>query len=1547
MTIVKRLRLLTAILGGAAACAVVGTVIGDVFAPKTAPAVKNEHAAPKLIDELAKTRYTDKPTLAYRLKSGDTAFAWQLKPTLAVAPARPRDVLVMVDTSASQAGDPLRRASQIVSALSGELAAADRVDVWTVNLDHADHTRSLTGGFKPAADKAVRDAANKLAGEEYAAGAVDLKAGLDAALKSFERKPGRQQIVLFLGDGESAASATPLTEAARVDLGRRMADQDVQFFSVPLGLTISANTLHGFGMLTGGSVVRVKEDLNAPAGRFALAGRLIESFQVPVLKPDRATLTPAATELFPGQLPPLRADRPTLVVGTVKGQPANLSLTVSGTVAGQQQAVTLADKLAEPSDDHYFVAAMIDQWRTAATKDAPAVLAADRALAMAGEQFRLYRDEFLVLAMDAIAANRLDHAEKLFAAVSNIDPNSAEAAGGVSLIAKLRKGEVTKDQLYKQNGKLIKLDIQPPAGEGQPPVAGQPNTPAAPAGGGQVDPEVLVKQAQAAQAVAEAESRALVDETLRRVRTLQRTDPDGAYEDLKRQRENIRAADRLSDRVRSQLVADLESAMREVATKSAEIKRRLAAERERISQARYRLNEYDQQVSLNEQTQARLDRFRYLMRQAKFELAYREAQVMAQERLNRGLTVPPEVWATYRIGQSATQWREQKELRRLRDDRYLITMLQVDKSFVPYPDEPPVHFPPATVWRELRGRREVYEFKNQGVGFNTPQSLRTYQSILEGTHDIPGVPKRVRVDKLRNTNLRQLIELLENQFQKQIKFVVREDLFRQLGPDFENIKDKQFQNDADLTGVTLGQFLDVALLDIKASYIVRPEYIEITTMEQRIEEKVTRALEIGDLAFAAPNSINQQALQQNLAVFGSQLSFVGQAAGQAQFGFGGAQGFLGAGGNQGGGIGGIGQGGQQQGGGALGGVGNLGAQGGGGNLGVGGGILGTTGGQLGQFGNLGGQFGIQGNNQAQVLIQVIAQLVARGEWDVNFQGVQQNQNPDDENPLYVLKPNQLNSLGFYPVSNALIVRATSRYHPTQSFKLPLQGLGGLMQGPDRGGNRRADGNGGGNGAGGAGGVGGGPKADPNVMEKVNGLVGKADDAPALRNPATDASMVLNKAGKDPKKVWNETFDWAVTDPKLVVDAAQFLFEFKEYAHAAESLKANLRKGHATGAWAYEALTLALQASQSAPAEVERAALSGVDLDPTDPKAYLRAAKAQNDLGRTDAAIRLCQRAAEMEPNLPVAYLNALVYADKVGDAADVKTDVVGWATENLLRRDWPNDGIDYAGEAKGKVSRIVKKLTDGNRPDDAARLAKAVTEEKHRDLTVRLTWQGQADLDLTVAEPSGTTCSTTQKRTSGGGVLRSDILEQENDDRSELYTAALAFPGEYRVTVAAGLGKPIGNKAQVVVTKFAGTDKQEVKLFDVDLSNPKPIAFTLDGGTRTELATVTTDEMSEQRVVSTATPQVYAPTGIAGGFGGADASTQTLLDSAVTDKNIAPVVSTTREARLPSVSPTMPGFRVTSKVVGNKAEYVGTQVFVGKAVDIPTPKVPLLPGSGQ
>ena len=605
MTVLKRLRWATAALAAVVACIAVGSaVFGDITANKPVSPAK-PLSPPKPADESAKTVFTDKTVLAYQQADGTTAFAWQLKPDLPTA-VRPKDVAVMIDTSASQAGDPLQRAAQIVQSLTAQLSPNDRVDVWTVNLNHKDHTRSLTGGFKSADDKAVKKAADSLAIEEYASGAVDLKAGIETVLAAFDQKAGRQQVILYIGDGESAAGAK-LDESVRVALGRRMADKNVQFFSVPLGLTIAANTLHGFGMLTGGTVVRVKEDLGTPAGRSDFVKRLTDALDVPVLTPEKVTLTPAGTDLLPAQLPPLRADRPTLVMGSVKAGTDKLSVSITGRVAGQQQTITQTDTLPASKADHFFLAAMLKQWQDGEAKNAPVVLPADRTLAMASEQFRLYRDEFVELALQAITADKLDHAQKLFQAALKVDPDFPEAKAGDKAVGRIRAGEITKKEFNKQ----INLQ-QPPA---------DPATPLPPPGGQLPDTGDAAARALAARNAADAEARALVDEVIRRVRQFRETDPDGAYDDLKRQREAIKTNDRLSDAVRGRLVADLDSLMRDVSTRAVEIKRRNEAVRERISRARALLNEYDLQMAEEDRTKARIDRFRFLMNQARFELA--------------------------------------------------------------------------------------------------------------------------------------------------------------------------------------------------------------------------------------------------------------------------------------------------------------------------------------------------------------------------------------------------------------------------------------------------------------------------------------------------------------------------------------------------------------------------------------------------------------------------------------------------------------------------------------------------------------------------------------------------------------------------------------------------------------------------------------------------------------------------------------------------------------------------------------------------------------
>jgi len=1521
MSIVKRLRLLTGVLGVVTVTAVIGsTVFGDLRGSgrggSSAPPAERPDGE-RLTEQLVRSKFSNQPALSYKTRNGETIFAWQVKPTLAAKAEQPRDLLIMVDTSASQAGSALERSRQIIAALLKEASPSDRIDLWTVNINHSAATRSLSEGFQPASDARLQAALAKLADAEYGAGAVDLKAALERVIQQFSHKPGRNQVILYLGDGESSASLQPFNEAERIQLGHRLADREIAFFAVPLGVKVNAFNLHGLASLSGGTVVRVPDDLSTVKARADAAALLRAAFAAPILRPERVRFSGEIAEIYPSRLPPLRTDRPTLVLGQLKQEVPALTATIIGRVGEEKVTIDLAERIPEAKSENFFLHAMLQQWRSAANKDAPALLAADRALAMACAQFTLYRDEYLAQGVWAISSDKLDHAEKLFLAAAQIDPESVDAQAGVRVVRKMRQGELSREKLQKvlagskPVNRLQELGQDPPAAGGvaQPPA----QAPAAPAGS---DP--AIERARAAQAIIDQEFRVLVDETLRQARRLRDADPDAAYEDLKRQLEGVRSNEQLSPLTRRRLAADLEAAMQDIQVRGAEIKRQLAAQRERIATSRQRLTEFERQLTQEEQTRARIAAFKELMQQARFELAYSEAQVMIQERISRGLTVPPEAAAAYRIGQAATNLREARELKRLRQERFLLTMMQVEKSFVPYPDEPPVHFPPATVWRELTARRQA-AYTSSSLGPAAPESMKRLESILEG--------QRVNLDTpLNGLSLKALLDTLRDKYQ--IPFFVRDDLFRAQGA-VEPINDKKFQITSSLNGVTLGSFLDVVLLDLEASYIVRPEYIEIVPAAVRLTEKQFRAFEVADLVIPIPNSVNNQVLSQNLALFGAQLQFFGQSLGQANFlgGFGG--GIAGVPVGFGGPLGGAGPLGAP--GGPLGAPGGPPFGGGGGpvnNLGVQGGIQGVTGGQLGQFGNLGGQFGLQGGDQANLLIDLIRLVVAYREWDNQYVGVQPSsssqEGEDTTGPIVPVE--QLNSLGYYPPALALVVRGSTRYHPNSSFKLKTAG-GGLMGAAPNGRLKNGDKLAGQPGQG---------KPKP----AGNAALAPAQ-APDIVNPKETARGVLAKAGKNPQRVWNEAFDRAITDPNLVLTAAETMVELGEYAHAAEALKAGLRKGRTNGGWAFDALTLALQECQASPAEVERAALSAIDLEPQDPNAFLKAAKIEHELGQSEMALALCQRAAAIEPNLPTTYANALVYAEK---SSDVKADVVHWATANLLRRDWPADGIDYHELAKERVEKIATKYQSQGHQAEAQKLQQLLLEEKTRDLVVELRWQGSADLDLSVLEPAGSTCSPTHPRTTGGGVLRGDILEQRDDNRSEVYTASQGFSGTYQIQVRSVLGMPVGNKAQVLVTKHAGTDHQEVQVYTVNLAAPKPILVTLEAGSRKELATIP-PVPNPLRASTTDAPLSFAPSGLSAGVTAGSANLMS-TPTRVNTVRAMPLVNTTAEEGIHSEAPGLPGLRVAARVSPDRTrvEMTANPVFAGQASDIPLPRVRLLPG---
>lgn len=1511
MVILKRLRAAAAVLGVATASAAVAThLFGDIRggAGKPAPA-QPARADGSLVDELAVTKFTTLPALTYKARAGDTLFAWQVKPALDPAPARLRDVAVLVDTSASQAGLPLRQARQALTALAAALNTDDRVSVWAVNTP--DTTRQLTADFQAPGSDDLAAAVAALAEQEYAAGATDLKGGLSKVLDTL-RTRGRQQIVLLLGDGESTFD--PMTEADRVALGTQMDRDDIFFFAVPLGLKVNPHTLHGLAALTGGAVVRVQEDLAQPAARGAFAARVKAAFDVPVFKADKFQFGAEVAEVFPAKLPPLRADKPTLVLGKLAAPAAKVTLTAAGKSAGKAATLALSQDLPAPQADHFFLNLMLDQWRDAPHKEAPAVLQADRALALAATQVKLYRDEFLTQATWAVTMDKLDEAAKLYAAASKIDPTDAESAAGVTLVAKMKAGVLSKADLAKtlkataealrigSDGGVRKVvqefaAAQPPAGGAQPPAAGAAQPPAG--GATPPPPADLLGEAAALRKVEEDRYRVLVEQTIRDARRRLRADPDAAYADLKRQQEDVLANTALGDDARRRLAADLNAVLQEVFLKGAEVKRQQAAEREQIARTRQRLNEFERQRDDETRITARIDAFRQLMQQARYELAYQEAQLMIQERVSRGQSVPAAAVASYIIGQQATQLREWRELVRVREDRFLLTMLQVEKSHIPYPDEPPVHFPPAAVWRELTGlRKEKYE--SSLLGADASPNQKKLQTLLENDQVKYG-------GDLQQAPLSDVLRDLAKTYD--VTFIINPQAFE----DAAKVADAKATQlgGARLEGLTLGTFLDIYLRSLPVAegvtYIVRPDYIEITSYNKRLEEKVTRVFPVADLTIPIPSSVNQQVLFQNLNVQNQTLAIFGAAS------LYGNSGFLGTGN-----IGGFG------GGGAPGGF------GGPGGLGMGGGMMGNPfmgmqgaivglggGGGVGQFGNLGGQFGLQGGDQSQLLMNLIFETVAKGEW-ANVPPPATN--PNEPGEVSTLPANQQNSLGYYPPARALIVRGTSRYHGYGSFKLTRRGDGGMAAAP------RADDRGplviGPNS----------PKAPPAAAPKDDRAVAAAK--PAL--PPVDPLGARAKLGNDPRTMWNKAVDAEVKNPVELFAAAVVLFEADEYAHAAEVLKANLRKGLNTNAWTHELLGVTLRAAgQASPAELERVALSAVDLDPADPKAYLKAAKAEAELGRHDRAVALCKRAAEAGPDQPGAYANALAYAKQ---AKDVSPDTVAWAASNLLGRDWGvSDGVDYHAQTRNLLPDFAKRFGP-----KGAGLTDLAAVQAQRDLTIEVGWTGKADLDLSVVEPTGSVCSATTKRTAAGGVLRGDDLVPDRDGgRSETYTAARAFSGTYTVSVRTAFGKPDGDTVNLKVTKFKGTPREAHDLITVDLRANKPVEVRLDGGTRTELTAVTAD------VTAFAADAPAAGFGLSG-MGGAAGPAGAAMSAPASGSGgpALPAVVKPREQVLPGLGSAADLRAAYSLTPDRKSVNVSVKPVFATAGgrDVKLPKVPLLPG---
>ena len=1426
MTMVNRLKASAVVLGMAAAITS-AFVWGEPARDKT-PGNGFNPAGVKLRNDFMSNRFANQTVLTYQTESGETMFALQIKPNMkpAVTP-RPRDMVLVVDTSASQAGKYLDTTRKVVDQIIQQASPLDRISLWTINTPRA--TRNLTGGLKDIRNKDQIKAMAKALETEYASGAVDLKNGIEQTLKDFDGKIKRQQVIVFIGDAESAYA--PLAEKERMQLANKVREAKVQFFAVPIGTSINSLNMHTLVTGTGGSVARFTDINDQNKAVAHVVSSLNDLINVPVLVPSKFHLDTEVAEMYPSRLPPLRSDSPTLVVGkfAANSSPAKLAGAIEGRVGDVESKIAFSEAVPQAGVENFFLTTIVRQWGESNLKDAPALLRADRTLALAYEQGRLTREEYLTQAQWALGANQLQTAKDLSRAAKNLDPDNSEVKALNKVIDKLEKGDLTLEKLkaatghrigvkYEKNdnGQMVakRVDLEDIAQEPVPDPK-NPDPKQVPTG----DPQALLKAEQARRAILEQSVNLTVQETMNRGRDLLRNgDPKAAKDLLVAQRDSIRANPDIGEALRVQLLNRMELLLKDIGERAEKQLREKAEENERIARARAKLMASEDMVAREERTRERIRAFTNLMSQARHEDAYREALVLIQESVNEARPVPIEAQAVYQMGQAATNLREMRELTRIREDRFLLTMMQVEKSHIPYPDEPPVHFPPSKVWKDLQETRKRYA-TNDFEGDLPPRTKRR-MDFLNSALDAP----ISEIDK-GDVALPFLLDTVsalasppgfDKDPSRRVTILIDVDAFKRETMGAFDPERVQIKFPSKLIGVSLSTVLRLICEQIDGTYWVRRDYIEIVPSDMAIREKVLRVFPVGDLIIGIPSQINQSALSQSLQALGQTFSLGGGFTGAP---FGGGFGVVGGViGGFGGGIGGGGAGGGvPAGGGAIGGL----FQGAPGQ-----GIAGFAGGIQGNIGSqLGGQFGFQGQDYGPILIRLITEVVAKGEWTISQNSVIGGGMPGGggmdsgaEDTMTQLPPEKLNSLGYWPPARALIVRGTSRIHRNNSSKL-------LKKDPMAGGVNFVP-----------------ADKQANAGGKKGDLVAKADPKVHDANPAKDptlAQILKEEKNLDPEKVYQMVLARGMTEPGEVIACVDFMVSNKQFKHAAELLKASLRTGVTAEPWAQEALAVALEGCQGSAEEIERARVSAVDLAPKSPHSYLKASKAMSEAGETELALKFCRQAARLQPSLPDPYINALVYAGDMKTAADSNLSV--WAAGNLLTRDWTTDSAEYHLRAREFLKDQAAKLTAQNKIDEASKVQALLDGENHRDLVIQLLWSGHGDLDLKVREPIGTVCTSLSKQTTSGGILDCDNFTQKEDNRSETYMASEAFSGNYEVSVDRVWGWPLGNKAMIKVTRHQGTPDQTVEIHTLNFSKDGPspkLLLVLEGGRRKSLALV-------------------------------------------------------------------------------------------------------------
>lgn len=567
--------------------------------------------------------------------------------------------IVLIDTSASQIGVIRDSSLQLVSEVLSGLPANDQVQLFAVDVS----CDPLTDGYVTTSSRAINAAIKKLS-QRTPLGASDLKSAITCALKSESSEVPTS--LLYIGDG--ITSANILTNGEMSSLVNLLNRQKCGLHSIVLGPKTNIELPGVLANLTGGTARLLQHGSEKTVGQAVAHAMRIEPMLVTDLQVDGTGLNHGQTQLF------LRPDRHTVCFGEASIPEFH---TLSALV-GNQRLVWSSDESQRRAGT---AAIRVLQQRLSDSGGVNAPIADLQMLTDAQQEFA---DSISIATR---AAQTLSDRGETRNAVAIARQAAQLDESNIELTALLTSLKAASPYSFQEN--TADDALASPTSEEDDALI-------------QIESKIQIRTQQLTQ-----QTNLAIDDAV----DLSFEQPEASISLLKDVLETIRSESDVSGDARAELERRVLSAIAAVQAqkaKSIQIRRQVNAE-EAIQEAQRTKLIQDQQE--DERLEILIDQVRGLLDRARHgdTNGYEDAEQVARTAIDMKPGNGPAVAALV-VAEAAGQLDKARQLRELRADRFLATLHQVELSHVPFPDEPPVLYPPADVWRALTlTRKPKYE----------------------------------------------------------------------------------------------------------------------------------------------------------------------------------------------------------------------------------------------------------------------------------------------------------------------------------------------------------------------------------------------------------------------------------------------------------------------------------------------------------------------------------------------------------------------------------------------------------------------------------------------------------------------------------------------------------------------------------------------------------------------------------------------------------------------------------------------------------------------